>query len=531
MMYKVLIADDEPIEVKSLEYIISKRIPEAEILPSARSGRDAVEKAAVYFPDIVLMDIHMPGINGIDAIREIIKSSPNSHFVITTAYNYFDYASQAIDLAVDEYLLKPIREEKLLETMNKVITKISARRERLRAEMELKEKLEMSIPYLEKGFVNDICLSENSGAELKNYCRLFGIANERGYIAAIEFGERVKGEIQNKIGVGIKSEKLYSSYCAILKSKLDCIIGPVMLNRIIVFVPDDGTSGDFEQKTAAVSSLGKFLSEASELCPDISIGIGTRCDIGDIKKSYREALAAVRFIAGKDDENILHYSDIAESGQSSDDEYYREVFGNMIYRPMASGDRQSAVAAFETFFETAREKSPDIDALKNRCILIAAGIANSWGASLTGLSEVITALITASTAEQLKDICVEHISSTTEQLVSKKQVKVNVIIEKADSFISKNYMNEITLDDIAKSVNLSPFYFSHFYKEKTGKSVIDSLISCRMEEAKRLLCETDMSVKEISFATGYQDQNYFSKTFKKNTGMTASEYKESCGRQ
>ena len=94
------------------------------------------------------------------------------------------------------------------------------------------------------------------------------------------------------------------------------------------------------------------------------------------------------------------------------------------------------------------------------------------------------------------------------------QEKVNSIIETADEYMRKNYAKDITLDDIAREVNLSPYYFSRFYKEQSGVNFIDRLISIRIEKAKQYIEQTDLSLKEISGLVGYSDPNYFSKLFK-----------------
>lgn len=125
-MYRVLLVDDEPIAIDSLEYMLRKNRRDIEVVGKARSGRDAVEKAYNTRPDIVLMDINMPGINGLEAIRRIKETNSSAQFIITTAFDYFDYAVEAMELQATEYLLKPIREAKLLEVMEKVTAQVDA---------------------------------------------------------------------------------------------------------------------------------------------------------------------------------------------------------------------------------------------------------------------------------------------------------------------------------------------------------------------------------------------------------------------
>ena len=177
-MYRVLLVDDEPIALDSLEYMLRKNRKDIEVVGKARSGRDAVEKAYNARPDIVLMDINMPGINGLEAIRRIKETNSSAQFIITTAFDYFDYAVEAMELQATEYLLKPIREAKLLEVMEKVTARVDARREQLRKELEIKEKFEIIVPMMETGFINALCMYEDSEEELQRYHYLLGITGK-----------------------------------------------------------------------------------------------------------------------------------------------------------------------------------------------------------------------------------------------------------------------------------------------------------------------------------------------------------------
>ena len=109
-MYKIMIADDEGITVEGLMFIIKKYFPDECVIEHAKSGREVIEKAEVFRPDIAFMDIHMPGINGIDAIREIQKTQPAIKFIILSAYDKFSYAKTAIELGVFKYLNKPMEQ-------------------------------------------------------------------------------------------------------------------------------------------------------------------------------------------------------------------------------------------------------------------------------------------------------------------------------------------------------------------------------------------------------------------------------------
>jgi two-component system response regulator YesN len=528
MMYRALIVDDEPIAIQSIEFIIKNNFTTIEIAEKARSGRDAIEKSYYSRPDIILMDINMPGINGLEAMRQIRKVNPEVRFIVTSAFDYFDYAVEAVAIGVDEYILKPVREEKLTEALNKVIKVIESKRESLRRETELKEKIELVIPILENGFINSLCMMEDNTVELNYFRKLFDYEKVGGYVLVIEFGEKDDGKITNRIGAGVKNQKLYNNYRDILKSSCNCVIGPMMLNRIIVYVLDDVRNSEYDQKVAADRIARGFYQRAKIHYSDIYIGIGSFYDnLNKAKKSYHEALQALRQVTKIDDDStIMHIQDIIEDTIEICTEY-EEVSDKDIYQNAAQGDVNNTLISFEKYYVTlCKDESIDFDTLKNKCILLIIGFTNRWNKGIKDYNIVLSEIIQAYNINVLKTICKKYIEETVCQIASSKQKKTNSIIEIADKYMQDNFGEDIALDDIARAVNLSPYYFSHFYKDETGINFIDKLTNIRIEKAKEYLGNGEVSIKEISRLVGYTDPNYFSKLFKKIVGVTATEYKE-----
>lgn len=530
-MYRVLIVDDEPIAVKSIEYIINNRFTAVKVEDTAHSGRTAIEKADSAHPDIILMDINMPGVNGLDAMRQIRKQNPNVRFIVISAFDYFDYAVEAVALNVDDYLLKPVKEDKLVETLQKVVEKLDARRDKAQREIELKEKFEMVTPILETGFINSVCMFDDGTDDLQNYCRLFDFQSTGGYVAAIQFGEKEGGEVKNKIGAGVQSQKLYQYYRGILKSLCACVVGPMMLNRLIVYILDEGSSA-FEQKLAAENAMQKFYSRAEKLDLEITIGIGRYCpNVDGARESYRQALKALQVLSVSEfDCPILHYDDILEDHTEGSD-HFEKQFLQTFQRSVEAEDASAALLTFENLFsQMCAEVMPDFDEVKNKCISLILSFSKQWGNLERNYSESLGEILAAQSPNELRGLCCRYISAAVNQIALSRQKKINRLIEKANTYMESHYSEEITLDSIAKEVNLSPYYFSHFYKEETGVNFIDQLLTIRIEKAREFLANTDASIKDVSRQVGYADPNYFSKLFKKITGVTATEYKERYGK-
>ncbi len=532
MRYKVLVVDDEPIAVESVIYMLNKNFEEIEICGSARSGKDAIEKAYNLHPDIIIMDINMPGINGLEAMKQIRGVNPNVLFIIMSAFDYFDYAVEALNLGVVEYLLKPVKEVTLTETMTKALEQIRVRETNIQKTLEQQERMEMIIPVLETGFMNSLCLYSGSTEELKSYCQLFGFVNGGGYVMALEFGQKKSHKIENKIGAGVYGEKMYGEYKKIIQSKLKAIVGPIMLNRIIVYVFDENKTQDYEQKSHSVEEAGRILERAIRIYPDIFIGIGRYYEnIEEAKKSYQEALFALGVLTSDkegEEAQILHVDDILERIEYTDSDYEDQL--EEICLHAAEQEENELTALFhEVYGRMSRDSSMTLEVLKNSMIGLVTSFASRWKSAVGNYYDVLKDIIGTESKDRLYSIVRNFLERTADRIQEGRKIKVNSIIDKANKYMQQNFAREISLEEVAREVNLSPYYFSRFYKEETGVNFSDRLTEIRMETAKELLKKDEYTIKDVCYMTGYTEPNYFSKIFKKVTGATPTEYKRLFG--
>ena len=299
-----------------------------------------------------------------------------------------------------------------------------------------------------------------------------------------------------------------------------------MLNQIVVYVLDSLSKDRFRRRNDAMKIAQAFYSRASSIYANVSIGIGHAAEVERAFISYRESLHALRVLSQEERYSILHYDDVLEEPA----EYwtdYEEQLENVLESTVSSGSFDAVVTAFSQFFlQMSNELMPDFDSVRNRAVVTIVSMGKRWGAGGRNTNAVLHKLLGVRRVSELHELCTQYLGEMALQVMSAKQKKINNVIEKANRYIEVNYDSDISLEDIAKEVNLSPFYFSHFYKEETGVSFIDSLIAYRIEKAKELLLKGNVSVKEAAKGVGYSDPNYFSKLFKKMVGITASEYKE-----
>ena len=144
-------------------------------------------------------------------------------------------------------------------------------------------------------------------------------------------------------------------------------------------------------------------------------------------------------------------------------------------------------------------------------------------------SDYLPGIMSIEDPERLRLWFTDKIAEACRNIQSKRSEKSGSVIEEAMRYIRENYNRDISLDEVSREVNISPYYFSKLFKDSTEQNFIEYLTNLRMDKAKELLLTTDSSMKEICSMVGYADPNYFSRTFKKNIGVTPTEYKENKG--
>lgn len=527
-MFKVLIVDDEKIVLEAVKFIIDNNFKETVNYETARSGREAIEKVDMLNPDIILMDIRMPGINGIDAIKEIKLIRPNVHFIIVSAYEQFDFAKEAVELKVDDYILKPIIKKNFVEVLTSTMNKIEYERETKKKELENIEKRESIITFLEEGFILSIIMGENNGTKLCEYKQILKIEESGGYIISVEIAEEMDDRRREPNDNRARfSEEAYLLISDAFKCKCKCYVGPIILNHIIVVIPVPQVSDSILKSESKM--LAKYIyKRVNEVDGNthIKIGIGRYKDFENISASLEESSIALKIF---NDLPITHIDDINFNNQILD-EYPMESEVKLLDK-IGIGDINAAMLSFNKIFEWI------INCYRNsfeqgRARIIELVVLIYHSAALTGFKEEghLHYLIELSTINDYiklenwcKDKLVDIVSSTN--LFDKK--RNNGIIIRAKEYIYENYKLNITLEDVAKEVNVTPHYLSRLFKEETKENFIDYITSFRMKKAKKMMDTTNLNIKEICYSIGYTDPNYFSRLFKKVEKVTPTDYMKS----
>lgn len=531
-MYKIMLADDEGIVIDSLKFIIERNFTGECEIEYAKTGRSVIELAENFRPDIAIMDIQMPGINGIEAMKEIRKISPQTLMIVVSAYDKFDYAKEAINLGVLDYLNKPIQKNDIVLSLKRAMEIIDKNKEKRTNELRIREKMENVVPVIESGFIYTVLFQEDYSDDAQNYKSLLSIEEDYGYMIVIECGDmQDEGHLTNPVGTGVRIQGHYMGIREILKSYVRCVVGPIMANKIILFIPQKEPSTDYNMRIAAIDHARKIADKLKERTDiEFRLGIGSVQPIHSLDISYREALNALKVTKG----NVAHVKDLPIGCEYEKD--YPVEMEKAIFDATNRGDVNRAIQAAHNYFawmiDTHAENVSGVKLKALEFVLWAEHLSYENGGMtyhFDSRNDYLNDLMAFDNYDKVWKWFSDKIGEAARNVNTKQEEQSSGLIAKAKNYINTHYRTDLSLDDVSREVDISPYYFSKLFKEETGVNFIDYLTGIRMREAKKLLLDGSHNMKEICSEIGYQDPNYFSRIFKKNVGVTPTEFKEGKG--
>ncbi|MDG5854590.1 response regulator transcription factor [Clostridium beijerinckii] len=308
-MMKILIADDEKYDRETVKHIIKENfLGELEIY-EAKNGREAIELSESIRPDIVIIDIKMPGIDGIQALKEMTATLPNLYSIILTAYDYFDFALEAVKINVKEYLLKPFTKEEIIEKIAVGIKWVKKEQEKRKSEIKDKEKIYTLLPVLENQLSDLIINDKLKGVDYGMYLQCLDMSFMNSYAMVISIKDKYaykdisrseRDQIRIKIGEYVKEY---------INRRYKCIGNYVFYEELTYFIQiDNEETEDFKSLEIDLAfNLRREIKKRFNI--SIRAGLGEIFDsVEQIVESYRQAMKCL--VYNSDNVNIIYIDDI-----------------------------------------------------------------------------------------------------------------------------------------------------------------------------------------------------------------------------
>lgn len=517
-MRRILIVDDEQPVASGIAHIVRRDFPgRFELAGLASSGREAVEKVGQLSPDIILMDVRMPGFSGLEAIRELRKRGSNAAFVMVTAYERFEIAREAIELGVVDYLLKPVASEALALSLSVASAYLDHRDDLERKKLELKESLEQTRTFAEKALLYCIISGGNPSDEISAYINALGIQGTHMAAAALRFPRAALGGEG-----GIEVSELYKAIWKAIKYKTDFLLSPPIAGLCMVLMPLRGQNADNEARSAAAeleTLLASFGGAKPGDKPLVDIGFGRAQPYGNAGQSWNEAVTALyrrtRAAPARRAENIA----------SSPAQPIGEILQDALIEGSESGIRLALDAWIASRNPGDPPKPAEICSMiafleaSTRTLRRDSQIDVREASEMMAMDDLYTAPDFASFANASRARIMNLV-----RFLKEASPRYAPAVRAAMAYVRRNFAASINLESAAGDIGISPGRLSRLFVEETGKGFSHYLIAYRVAKAKEMLAKPGASIKEVSVACGYPDQNYFARLFKKVTGLTPSSF-------
>lgn len=531
-MYRLLIADDEQLERQALRFIIENNLPDIEVIGETGDGASAIDIATSEKPDIVLMDIRMPGMNGLEAAKKIRTLLPDTIVIMLTAMEEFNYAKEALTIGVADYLLKPVRPNDLVRTLGAIVGKISDVKLKQKREAELRKSVEDAIPFIQMSFVYDLISGHIKDlSQFRERSRFLGMKIDLGAALVVDI-ENFKQLTcsDTELEKQILKQRIYQLICSIIGDR--GLVSPFSSDKLVILLGfEENYTAEFVKEEMHKIATTLRLCIFSAMNISITIGLGRYYSNPlDLHKSYLEAMNAQRqrFFLG--DNQIIHVDDIPYL--STGPFHYPFHYERAVLDKVRSGDRKQAKKALRELLNEIFASKASIETVK-ACVLelliVLSRAAVEGGANLDQLTllnfQGINGLTGCNAKEQVEQWMLESIDSFMDNML-KNRSSMNVrVINKACDYIVANCHRNISLEEVAQTVHLSHFYFSRLFKQEKGYNFVDFITKVRIDRAKVMLQNPEYTVVHIASEVGYQDGSYFCRVFRNATDMTPNQYR------
>jgi len=532
----IFIVDDELSIRNGLSKAINWEEFNIEVLGTAQDGLEAYEFIEINKPDIVITDIKMPNLNGLQLVQKVRELKLNTKFIIISGYDDFKYAQLAIKYGVKSYLLKPIVKSELISEVQAISNDLLLENNPNPANLSESNSLAISNHSLKEKFLSGLLLNEYKQKDeilkkIENYKLNITDTPLQVIIFNYEFLASTDDNAKKTLDTILKS---------VIKEKVD---GFLKDTSFIAFEHNINNVVCIVNINSLITSNIDFIAVLCNNCinsiknnndfRDVNIYAGIGNVVGYLSftgESYRTALESLSYKIYETNQRVFDSSIICSEDVTNISAYTMD--NSVLIDAIYSGNKEEMLKYVMSTFDAFLAKTiPPPSFIRGICIYLVIDVQKGLSVYLDNSSElfkekpyiIINQLPYLS---QIKNWIITLFLDYISLIKDTCKYKKDPIVEKAKAFINNNIFKKITVEAVSAYVNLSTNYFTSYFKQKTNENISEYIINLKIDHAKNMLKTTNQSINDISLLLGYEDYRSFNRIFKKLVGKTPSDYRQ-----
>lgn len=507
-MYKVLLADDEILDLEGMKQFIPWSDLGVEVVAAVSNGFSACEVLEQQEIDILVTDVNMPNMSGLELARIAIQKSANIRIIFVSGYQDFHYVKQALSLKACSYVLKPMDDNELIASLKSIIEEF--REEKRRKETE--EQFQHLKPMAKNDLLFRLLEGEpvlGKNEQMMKLISAYGLDHLEAPLCVAVLGIDELSLSLQQLQEVIQDQGMH--WCKLSRNRLAVVLHSPLLEQ------------SMEDMRAALNL---------EINVPITIGLGGKVeDIFRLSHSYRQALEALdgKMFFGRG--QLIRYEDVRKAPELKDARTL-DIRLDALFNAMVTYDLVNIHDEIDNLFlsaSTLRSKftiynlaTYIIFKLDQYLHTLDKDLFEMLGMELDGLDVVLEFEM----MEDIRSWLIRRVFEISEMIHEKETSKNSRLIQEIMKSAKGRLHENITLKDIAQQFSFSPNYLGYLFKEEVGKSFSEVLITMRMERARELLKDPTIKIYEVADQVGYRYIPYFSKQFRETFGMTPAEYRK-----
>lgn len=529
-MYKVLLVDDEALIREAISENTKWNELGFELIGTCKNGKEAADFIQKNPPDLLITDIYMPRMDGIELTEYVYNNYRDMKVVIISGYDEFEYAKKAVKYQVKEYILKPITPRELAEILTNIRKDMDEERKSEADIRRIQDAFQRNLRGLQERFLIGLLHGDFPEGQIVGRTKELQLNLEGPYFAAAIFEEDdttrfLDGNVEeNK---GLSSFAIFNVANEIMSEEgIGYAIPGVQDETLLIF---QGERGIIKKTEEICERIQKYIQE--NLGIDSTVGIGTETDLlSDLQTSFENARLAVDYRFQMGTNHVIPFLNV--DNQEKMVMLPIKVCANEIVKGIRNNSREELASRIHEFIQKLRDANQSRNFsmfyVQNLLLHIVEilGIQEFQNEELARRGvNFLQELFQKKHLSEVEGALIEFCSSLGKILLEEREDLWKKQAWMAVKYIEENYGDSsISLNSVCTYLSLSTSYFSSIFKKYTGETFIEALTKKRIEKAMQLIDSTSKRAYEIADEVGYSDPHYFSASFKKMTGMTPTEY-------